>query len=203
MSIEYAGARYWLLDFFGDIVEHDLMRDRLHSAKPTPGQYPGIFFYAQDIDSAPFDVDLRKAVSLPVPLPPLRAISIPGQAHIIALQRRDGDQRYMRSIHNGHLDFMATTPDQWEYFLPLSEQMLHSFAILGQEKICAISHEDGRALPPLELIWHHRGRIGEYEFSLGDNIQTLEEVSSLPAGQEAPLELKTDSESLRLKLRRL
>lgn len=134
MSIEYAGARYWLLDFFGDIIEHDLMRDRLHSAKPTPGQYPGIFFYAQDIDSAPFDVDLRKAVSLPVPLPPLRAISIPGQAHIIALQRRDGDQRYMRSIHNGHLDFMATTPDQWEYFLPLSSRCCTASPFSGRRK---------------------------------------------------------------------
>ncbi|GBQ82760.1 hypothetical protein [Asaia krungthepensis] len=186
----YASARFWLLDFFGHVVDHDPLRDCLFSVVPPPGRYPGLFFFADSVALQQFTVTLRKIVSLPVPIPQLQATRQTNG--LITLQRLDGTGRYLRSVENAGIDFQATEAKDWEHFLILSEPMMHSYAILSQGEVSVITDPDEEILSPMSFVEGFKGRIGPHDFSLAANLTALEDLSSLEVGSGAPLVLRTD-----------
>ncbi|RUT24471.1 hypothetical protein C0V97_16505 [Asaia sp. W19] len=186
----FASSRFWLLDFFGHVVDHDALRDCLFSVSPPPGRYPGLFFFADDVSTDQFPVILRKIVSLPMPIPPLQARRL--NTGLVTLQRSDGTGRYLRSVENDGIDFQATEAKDWEHFFILSEPMMHAYAILSQEAVSTITDDTGVTMPPLVLAQGHKGRIGDYSFSLAANLPALEALSSLEPGHTVPLTLRTD-----------
>ncbi|GAB6855238.1 hypothetical protein [Asaia astilbis] len=185
----FASSRFWLLDFFGHVVEHDPLRDCLFSVTPPPGRYPGLFFFADNVALDSFTVTLRKVVSLPMPLPPLQATRLSNG--LFTFQRKDGSGRFLRSVENEGIDFQATEAKDWEHFFILSEQMLHAFAILSQEAVSTVTTEEGEILAPLRVVQGHNGKIGELVFSLATNMSALEAMSGLGTGETAPLPLVT------------
>ncbi|WP_025886352.1 hypothetical protein [Asaia prunellae] len=104
----YGSTRFWLLDFFGHVVDHDPLRDCLFSITPSPGRYPGLFFFADNVSLAEFPVTLRKVVSLPMPIPQLLAKRLPNG--LVTLQRMDGTSRFLRSIENEGWIFRQLRP---------------------------------------------------------------------------------------------
>lgn len=187
----YASARFWLLDFFGHVVDHDPLRDCLFSITPPPGRYPGLFFFADNVLLAEFTVTLRKVVSLPMPIPQLLATRLPNG--VVTLRRMDGTGRYLRSVENEGIDFQAIQAKDWEHFFILSEPMMHAYAILSQDSVSTITNEQGEVQAPLRLVQGHNGQIGDSVFSLATNLSAIEDVASLGAGAAATLVLSTRS----------
>ena len=197
----FASDRFWLLDFFGHVVDHDPLRDCLFSVVPPPGRYPGLFFFADTVSQPQFAVTLRKAVSLPVPIPKLLATRQP--SGVVTLQRLDGSGRYLRSVENDGIDFLATEAKDWEQFFILSEQMMHAYAILSQADVSVITNQEGETLPPMTFAQGHRGVIGPVSFSLAANLPELEALAMLEPGQAVDLALKTiEGETVILSVRR-
>ncbi|NVN44619.1 hypothetical protein HW537_11995 [Asaia siamensis] len=197
----YASARFWLLDFFGQVVDHDPLRDCLFSVTPPPGRYPGLFFFADNASLAEFTVTLRKVVSLPRPIPQLLANRLP--SGVVTLRRMDGTGRYLRSIENEGIDFQATEAKDWEQFFILSEPMMHSYAILSQAAVSTITDEQGVVQAPLRFVQGHNGQIGDRVFSLATNLPALEEIASLGAGAAAALVLSArNGDSVTLQITR-
>lgn len=202
----FASARFWLLDFFGHVVDHDPLRDCLFSVTPPPGRYPGLFFFADTVSQEQFTVTLRKAVSLPMPIPQLQATRLP--SGVVTLRRLDGSGRFLRSVENAGIDFLATEARDWEHFFILSEQLMHGYAILSQPEISVITCENGEegadtVLPPMSFAQGHLGVIGPYSFSLAANLPELENLSLLEAGQSGKLRLRTvDGSGITLDVKR-
>jgi len=197
----YASARFWLLDFFGQVVDHDPLRDCLFSVVPSPGRYPGLFFFADTVAQEQFTVTLRKVVSLPMPIPQLQATRLP--SGLVTLQRLDGSGRYLRSEENAGIDFHATEAKDWEQFFILSEPMMHAYAILSQDKVSTITAPDGTSLPPMTFAQGHAGVIGPCRFSLAANLPALEDIAGLEPGASTELMLRlTDGETRTLTVTR-
>lgn len=181
----FVAARFWILDFFGRVLDHNVLRDSLFAITPPPGRYPGLFFFADDVSLERFPVTLRKGVSLPMPIPPLQAIRQTNG--LVLLQRTDGSGRYLRSVENDGVDFSATEARDWEHFFLLSEPMIRAYAILSQGEVSVIMDPDGVRQEPLRLVQGHAACIGEIVFSIVHHADALEAVASLGSGEEMAL----------------
>ncbi|GBQ11204.1 hypothetical protein [Swaminathania salitolerans] len=197
----FSASRYWLLDYFGHVLDHDVLRDCLVPVVPPPGRYPGLFFFADDVTLDRFPVALRKVVSLPRPFPALQARKLP--SGLVTLEAQDGSGRYLRSVENEGIDFRVVPPQDWEHFFVLSEPMMHAYAILGQPEIGTIRAMSGETLEALRFVRGHGGQIGPYAFSLSRNTPALEALASLAPGTEESLTLVTrEDESIVLSVAR-
>lgn len=188
MSASAGQNRFWLLNHFGRFLELDLMRDCLFSRTLDSTAYPGIFFFADDPHAGRADVELRKAVSLPMPFPPLTLL--PQASGLVAFETRDTDEpRYMRSLLDRHLDFNAAAIREWELYLPVDEEHLHAFILLGQPALTSIHDTGGHALSPLELKDNFQVVFGKIALPLLPNFQAFAEIAHLVPGTETALEL--------------
>ncbi|AQS88315.1 hypothetical protein AA101099_1723 [Neoasaia chiangmaiensis NBRC 101099] len=195
MSHSMTGSRHWLLDVFGEVLDLDPFRDDIYCRKlSAAAHYPGIFFFTEDSRAVPYDVDLRKAISLPAPFPPLRAVS--DEAGLISLEIRDEESpRYLRSIQNGGADFQANAINAWERFYVLSERMLHALLILAQPQLLSITNAMGEAQPPLQVEWNYCASIGGLVFSLRDHTEALEDIASLPPGASTTIDIRSGDQT--------
>lgn len=208
MSHTPAGSRFWLMDYFGDVLDQDTLRDTLARRAVFGHGYPGIFFFTDNPVATPYDVDLRKAVSLPMPLPALQAVAT-GRENLIALKLRgSAPALYLTSFRirndpNQRFRTTATTVRAWEHFLPISEALLHTFLILGDTTRADIRDEEGNRLPPLQIQPGQLGAIGTLLFPLSTNVVDLETVAALHANEETVLTLQSGDVTRRISVTRL
>lgn len=188
MSASDGQNRFWLLNHFGRFLELDLMRDCLFSRTLDSTAYPGIFFFADDPHAGPMDVELRKVVSLPVPFPALTLL--PQPSGLVAFETRDTDRpRYMTSLPDRHLDFNASVIKAWELYLPIDEEHLHAFILLGQPALTSIHDTGGHQLAPLEFKDNFHVAFGKTTLPLLPNFETFAEIAYQVPGTETTLEL--------------
>lgn len=191
MTSTASGQRYWLLDHFGGMLDHDVLHDRM-TTRPVTGQtYPGLFFYAEDVTAPPFDVDLRKIVSLPMPLPALRAVPTDYTGLIALALRETRPVTYLTSTLFDHLHDDATEVREWERFLPVSEALLHALVIASDTGLSTLSTGEDATPGPLVIEHGHHARIGDLAFPLGENAERLEQIATLPPGTSHTVTLMT------------
>jgi len=188
----FAGmSRYWLLDFFGDILDFDPMLDRIYCRRLSGLSYPGLFFYADDAFSTPYDVSLRKIVSMPSPFPVLRAVEA-GDS-LIALEVQGEERpRYLRSLMHDQIDFRGEHINDWERFLPLSERLVHALLILANDQLSRIENAEGASLGPATFHDGFRIAIGGMLHALTQEHAALETIASLPSGANVTLSRETN-----------
>jgi len=182
--------RYWLLDWHGRVLDHDLLHDRITTQDFTPGRYPGIYFTALNPAVTPFTVELLKMTSLPMPLPRLQARD--AENGLVALANLDSAGHYAISIPNEGFKTNSPNISDWERFLILSEPMMVGMAILMMPNLCAVHDESGQPYPPLLTTSRTRGQLGDVFFPLAQACPSLERVAHMKPGEELTIELPSD-----------
>ena len=175
MSASPGQTRYWLLNTFGRFLELDHMRDCLFSRTLDSTAYPGIFFFADDLAAAPFDIELRKIASRP---------------------------SYMRSQPDGYVKFDAPAAKGWERYLPVDETLLHALIILAQPAFATLVDTMGIPVAPLTLAGNFQITLGTTKFPLLPNIEALGDMAHLPPGEEMNLHLTDGRETASFVVRR-
>lgn len=183
--------RYWLLDWFGHMVDLDVLRDRPNTTRADYKRLPAMFITARVQQAAPFAVMLHKGVSLPMPLPDLEARMI--SDHIVNLRTLNPDnERFMRSTPDFTITFDAKEAKEWERYALLSESFMYMSGILADPNAVSVGSKSGDELGPMRFAQQHQFAFGDLTFPIAANIATLEAFSRrLPLKEDVILTLET------------
>lgn len=187
MSDTSSLTRIWFIDWYGCIIDHDPIRDELIRRGFTSGEYPDLFLLAPVPMKLPMSAVLRKRSSLPRTLPELELVD--ASDGLVALYAKDRDAYFSINPRNELTNFAAQSIMGWERFVPLTLEMLNGVSNLVDPARATVVDSSGKTCT-MNFDGENMYSLGNFNFAITTNADTLTTIGNLEAGKELKFTLK-------------
>ena len=186
-------TRVWFMDWHGRVLSHDPIRDDFSPAPFQPGIYPGLSALVAFPLTFPCGVTLEKRVSMPRLLPELEMRETP-QGFVCLVTKKHNTYLISAPGHGGILT-NSTNLGEWEQLLIMQQDFMRGLStLMVPDKATLIDTQNDQPLSPLQLSSGFVGEVNGKRLSLKRNLQAIEHLGRIPAGQTADLTFHEEDE---------
>ncbi|QDH16920.1 hypothetical protein [Swingsia samuiensis] len=180
--------RLWFMDWHGWVLDHNLARDFFSRHPFQPGSYPGLSIIVPSDFTLPTEVTFKKQISMPRAFP---LLTMGDAGENLVFFKNEKTNTYMSSSpHEKSREITLDSPNcaGWEYFLPLSENLLRGISsLLVPSALTIVDSASQSVLSTLKIHDGFIGQLSETSFALNENLEALEKIGSLPAGSSTEI----------------
>lgn len=180
--------RLWFMGWYGEMLDHDPLKDAVTHTPFQPGRLPGL----SAVVAAPFRLPcqpfMEKRVSMPRAFPEMEMQELPHNRVAFFVPKT---RTYLRMTpHQGSsADYLASTPLGWETFLPLTLEMLRGLSLLVTPNALKLEDDTSEHLPSPTIHEQITLQFGERNLPLFLNTDALTRIGQIMPGTSASIEL--------------
>lgn len=180
--------RLWFMDWHGQMLDHNPLKDAPSRAPFQPGRLPGLCAVVPVPFQLPCRPFMEKRISMPRPFPELEMQELSHNRVIFFIPKTG---TYLRSAPSGQnsVDYGAPVSQEWENFFPMTTEMLRGLSLILTAHAIRLENEAQDILPLPTL---HEGfilRFGDKNLPLFVNTAALKQIGQLAPGNSTPVSL--------------
>lgn len=186
--------RLWLLDWHGQMLDHDPVRDAPRRSPFQSGRLPGLSVVVPVPFHLPCRPFMEKRVSMPRPFPEME-MQEKAKNQIVFFIPKTGT--YLRNAPGGPdgVDYFAPAPKNWETFFPLTLEMLRGLSLIMTADSVKLEDDTQHSLPIPTIQTGFLLRFGDRTLPLFLNTAALNQIGRLMPGSAAEVSLQWQADT--------